>query len=84
MASHSSILAWKIPWTEEPGGLQSVGHKSRTRLSDWTATTTTEDFPGGPLVENLPVGAGDMGLILGPGRPKCCRAVKLRTGTTEA
>ena len=25
MAAHSSILAWKIPWTEEPGGLQSVG-----------------------------------------------------------
>ena len=25
MVSHSSILAWKIPWTEEPGGLQSVG-----------------------------------------------------------
>ena len=25
MASHSSILAWKIPWTEEPGGLQSMG-----------------------------------------------------------
>ena len=25
MATHSSILAWKIPWTEEPGGLQSVG-----------------------------------------------------------
>ena len=25
MASHSSILAWKIPWTEEPGGLQSKG-----------------------------------------------------------
>ena len=25
MASHSSILAWKIPWTEEPGGLQSIG-----------------------------------------------------------
>ena len=24
-ATHSSILAWKIPWTEEPGGLQSVG-----------------------------------------------------------
>jgi len=24
MASHSSILAWKIPWTEEPGGLQSI------------------------------------------------------------
>ena len=25
MASHPSILAWKIPWTEEPGGLQSMG-----------------------------------------------------------
>ena len=25
IATHSSILAWKIPWTEEPGGLQSVG-----------------------------------------------------------
>ena len=25
MAPHSSVLAWKIPWTEEPGGLQSVG-----------------------------------------------------------
>ena len=25
MAAHSSVLAWKIPWTEEPGGLQSMG-----------------------------------------------------------
>ena len=31
MATHSSILAWRIPWTEEPGGLQSMGvAKSRT------------------------------------------------------
>ena len=28
MATHSSILAWKIPWTEEPGGLQSLGSKT--------------------------------------------------------
>ena len=35
MAIHSSILAWEIPWTEEPGGLQSMGLKSQTRLSDW-------------------------------------------------
>ena len=28
MAAHSSILTWKIPWTEEPGGLQSVGSQS--------------------------------------------------------
>ena len=27
MATHSSILAWKIPWTEEPGGLQSLGSR---------------------------------------------------------
>ena len=27
VVTHSSILAWKIPWTEEPGGLQSMGHK---------------------------------------------------------
>ena len=25
LATHSSVLAWKIPWTEEPGGLQSMG-----------------------------------------------------------
>ena len=42
MATHSSILAWKIPWTEEPGGLQSMGsQKSQTRLSDSTTTKTT-------------------------------------------
>ena len=28
MATHSSILAWRIPWTEEPGGLQSLGLQS--------------------------------------------------------
>ena len=38
MAPHSSTLAWKIPWTEGPGGLQSMGWLSRTRLSDFTVT----------------------------------------------
>ena len=38
MAPHSSPLAWKIPWTEEPGGLQSMGSLSRTRLSNFTFT----------------------------------------------
>ena len=33
MATHFSILAWRIPWTEEPGGLQSVGLQSWTQLS---------------------------------------------------
>ena len=30
MATHSSILAWRISWTEEPGGLQSIGSQSLT------------------------------------------------------
>ena len=38
MAPHSSTLAWKIPWMEEPGRLQSMGSLSRTRLSDFTFT----------------------------------------------
>ena len=33
MATHSSILAWRIPWTEETGRLQSVGSESRTELT---------------------------------------------------
>ena len=35
MASHSSILAWRIPWTQEPGRLQSMGRKE----SDTTQVT---------------------------------------------
>ena len=38
MAPHSSTLAWKIPWMEEPGGLQSMGSQSQTQLSDFTFT----------------------------------------------
>ena len=38
MATHSSTLAWGIQWTEEPGGLQSMGSQSPTRLSDWAHT----------------------------------------------
>ena len=36
MVTHSSILAWKIPWMEEPGRLQSMGSQSQTQLSDFT------------------------------------------------
>ena len=38
MATHSSTLAWKIPWTEEPGRLQTMGLLSQTRLSAFTFT----------------------------------------------
>ena len=34
MATHPRILAWEIPWTEEPGGLQYMGLQSRTQLSN--------------------------------------------------
>ena len=38
MAPHSSTLAWRIPWREEPGRLQSMGLQSPTGLSDFTFT----------------------------------------------
>ena len=38
MATHSSTLAWKISWMEEPGRLQSMGSLSRKRLSNFTFT----------------------------------------------
>ena len=39
MATHSSVLAWRIPWTEEPGGLQSMGwQRIRHDLSDLART----------------------------------------------
>ena len=47
MATHSSILAWRIPWVEEPGRWQAMGlQKSQTQLSDQTAITK-------PLVASL-------------------------------
>ena len=59
MATHSSILAWKIPWTEEPGGLQSmrlqrVRHDWATKHSTWKAKNYPFDprLPGwAPLLE---------------------------------
>ena len=42
MTTHSSILAWRIPWTEEPGGLQSMGSQSQTRLSDFHFSLSTK------------------------------------------
>ena len=33
MATHSSILVWRTPWTREPGGLQSMGLQSQTQLT---------------------------------------------------
>jgi len=41
MATHSSVLAWEIPWTEEPGGLQFMGSQ---RAGDDLATKTTNSI----------------------------------------
>ena len=38
MSTHSSVLAWRIPWTEEPGGSQKVGH-------DWVTMLTHMTYP---------------------------------------
>ena len=42
MVTHSSILVWRIPWTEEPGRLQSIGSQ-RVRL-DWNDLAHTQDM----------------------------------------
>ena len=46
MATQSSILAWKIPWMEKPGSLQSTGWiaKSRTQLRDFTHSLTNLEY----------------------------------------
>ena len=44
MATHSTILAWRIPWTEEPVGPQSVGSQSQTQLNNNQTKQQLEDF----------------------------------------
>ena len=60
MATHSSILAWKIPWTEEPGSLQTMGCKELDR--------TEHGFPAGSVGKESACNSGDPGLIPGSGR----------------
>ena len=70
-AMHSSILAWRIPWTVQFRGVA----KSQTRLSDFHSLTHSlcrQGFPGGSVVKNLPANAGvagDSGSIPESGRP---------------
>ena len=53
MATHSSILAWRIPWTEESSRLQSMGpQKSQTRLGNYTTKITWQS------------GEADVGLLV--------------------
>ena len=68
MAPHSSTLAWKIPWTEEPGRLQSVGSLSRTRLSDFTFTLGKEMATHSSVLAWRIPGTGEPGGLLSMGR----------------
>ena len=43
MATHSSVLAWRIPGTEEPSGLPSVGSQSRTRLKRLSSSSREQE-----------------------------------------
>ena len=57
MATHSNIPAWRIPWTEEPGGLQSMEpQKSQTWLSSWTKTTFLYSLLENPGIQYLCTG----------------------------
>ena len=50
MATHSSILAWEFPWTEEPGGLQSMGSQRDTTTTQQLNSNKREvRTPGGEL-----------------------------------
>ena len=69
MATHSSILAWRIPWTEELGRM-AMGLQRDT--IEVTLLVMVLDFPDVSVVKNLPASAGDTrdsGSTLGSGRP---------------
>ena len=77
MAPHSSTLAWKISWTEEPGGLQSMGSLSWTGLSDFTFTHWRRKWQPTPVF--LPGESQGWGSLVG-----CCLWGHTELDTTEA
>ena len=68
MESLSRILVWEIPWTEKPGGLQSMGWQRMEYNLATKRHTRLERFLCGSAVKNPPAKAGDTGLIPGLGR----------------
>ena len=82
MAPHSSTLAWKIPWTEEPGGLQSmesqrVGHDWATSLSLFTFMHWRRKWQPTPVF--LPGECQGWGSLV-----RCCLWGRTESDTTEA
>ena len=61
MATHSSTPAWKIPWMEEPGRLQSTGLQGVRRYRGLLALIKLQDFPGGSDGKASVCNAGDPG-----------------------
>ena len=64
MATHSSVLAWRIPWTEEPSGLwsigsQRVGHTEATQQAHTHVYICTYGFPGDSTGQEFACNAGD-------------------------
>ena len=72
MATHSSVLAWRIPGTGEPGGLPSMGsHRVRHDWSNLAAAAAAWNVRASlvaQLVKNLPANAGDLVSIPGSGK----------------
>ena len=68
MATHSSVLAWRIPWTEETGGLQSVGLQRVTH--HWATNTLTLGQPCSTRLSRHP-GPCDLYSVLSLGRCPC-------------
>ena len=53
MPSHSSILAWKAPWTEEPGGLQSTGSQKKQTHQQQNNSLPNTLLKSYPILQNL-------------------------------
>ena len=71
MATHSSVLAWRIPGTGEPGELPSMGSHSRTRLKRFSSSSSSSvywSFPGGSEIKTSAWNVGDLGLTPRLGR----------------
>ena len=75
VATHSSVLAWRVPRTEEPGGLQSVESQRVARLSD-CHTRSAHVVQGAQTLSGVSV---QRALILFRGAPPLCPKVKVKS-----
>ena len=74
MAIHSSILAWRIPWTEEPGGLYSTWDRKELNMTEWLTHTHHKaevlkcqeyEYLMGRLLKNTGVGSQEILSVVG-------------------